>query len=37
VQEAKPPTLSQGEWQAFREDVETDADPKLWIQYTLRG
>jgi len=37
VQEAKPPSLSQSEWQAFRENVETDADPKLWIQYTLRG
>jgi nucleotide-binding universal stress UspA family protein len=37
VQDAKPPALSQSEWQAFVEDVETDADPKLWIQYTVRG
>jgi beta-lactamase superfamily II metal-dependent hydrolase len=37
VQEVKPPALSQSEWLAFLENVETDGDPKLWIQYTVHG
>lgn len=37
VQEIKPPALSQSEWLAFLENVETDGDPKLWIQYTVHG